>query len=136
MWSRMAPRLIIDCFYRLPVDWRGWISRGFSVVQCGPGGLPPFRNSYVETTADPVVAYASRRDAIVAFARRVHSTAAGLGPHGRRRFASNAKLAKLFGLGCRKLALRLSAGYAVNGSMSRSAVNAAGAVSETPYSGR
>ncbi|GLQ23356.1 sodium-independent anion transporter [Algimonas ampicilliniresistens] len=128
MWSRMAPIVIIGLF--IVASWMaGLDQQGLSVVGVVPGGLPPFRIPYVETSLIQSLLIPAAVIAIVAF---VDSTSTAQELAARRRGSINANR-ELFGLGAANIAAGLSAGYAVNGSMSRSAVNAA-AGGETPLS--
>lgn len=129
MWSRMAPIVIIGLFI-IASYMMGLGQQGLSVVGVVPGGLPPFRIPYVETSLIQSLLIPAAVIAIVAF---VDSTSTAQELAARRRGSINANR-ELLGLGAANIAAGLSAGYAVNGSMSRSAVNAA-AGGETPLSG-
>ena len=128
MFSRMAPIVIIGLF--ITTSWvMGLDQKGLSVVGKVQGGLPPFRIPYVKTSLIQLLLIPAAVIAIVAFVDST-STAQELAARRRRSINSNREL---FGLGAANIAAGLSAGYAVNGSMSRSAVNAV-AGGETPLS--
>ena len=128
MFSRMTPIVIIGLF--ITTSWvMGLDQKGLSVVGKVQGGLPPFRIPYVETSLIQLLLIPAAVIAIVAFVDST-STAQELAARCRRSINANREL---FGLGAANIAAGLSAGYAVNGSMSRSAVNAV-AGGETPLS--
>ncbi|MGB6230849.1 MAG: SulP family inorganic anion transporter [Litorimonas sp.] len=127
--SRMAPIFIIALFIGVSA-WLGLEARGLSVVGPVPGGLPPFRVPMVEQSLFQRLLMPAAVIAIVAFVDST-STAQELAARRRESISANREL---FGLGAANLAAGLSAGYAVNGSMSRSAVNAS-AGGDTPLSG-
>lgn len=129
MASRMAPILIIALF--ITVSWMvGLDQKGLAIVGTVPGGLPPFRFPMIETSWVKALMIPAAVIAIVAF---VDSTSTAQELAARQRDSIDANR-ELLGLGAANIAAGLSAGYAVNGSMSRSAVNAA-AGGETPLSG-
>lgn len=129
MASRMAPIVIIAAF--ILITWlAGLEGRGLAVVGEVPGGLPPLAIPFIETSLIQALMVPAAVIAIVAF---VDSTSTAQELAARQRASINANR-ELFGLGAANLAAGLSGGYAVNGSMSRSAVNAA-AGGETPLSG-
>jgi SulP family sulfate permease len=129
MASRMAPIFIIGVF--IAVSWAaGLDQKGLATVGVVPGGLPPFRVPMVETSLIQSLMVPAAVIAIVAF---VDSTSTAQELAARQRGSIDANR-ELLGLGAANIAAGLSAGYAVNGSMSRSAVNAA-AGGETPLSG-
>ena len=128
MFSRMAPIVIIGLF--ITTSWvMGLDQKGLPVVGKVQGGLPPFRIPYVKTSLIQLLLIPAAVIAIVAFVDST-STAQELAARRRRSINSNREL---FGLGAANITAGLSAGYAVNGSMSRSAVNAV-AGGETPLS--
>jgi len=129
MVSRMAPIFIIAVFIIL--TWAtGLDQQGLAIVGTVPGGLPPFQIPMIETSLMKSLTIPAAVIAIVAF---VDSTSTAQELAARQRASINANR-ELFGLGAANIAAGLAAGYAVNGSMSRSAVNAA-AGGETPLSG-
>lgn len=129
MLSRMAPIVIIALF--IFVSWGGELDQmGLAVVGNVPGGLPPFKLPWVEQSLIQSLLVPAAVIAIVAF---VDSTSTAQELAARKRESINANR-ELFGLGAANIAAGFSSGYAVNGSMSRSAVNAS-AGGETPLSG-
>jgi SulP family sulfate permease len=129
MASRMAPIFIIAVFIIL--TWAtGLDQQGLAIVGTVPGGLPPFQIPMIETSMIESLIIPAAVIAIVAF---VDSTSTAQELAARQRASINANR-ELLGLGAANIAAGLAAGYAVNGSMSRSAVNAA-AGGETPLSG-
>ena len=129
MASRMAPIVIIAIF--ILVSWVWTLEgQGLAVVGPVPGGLPPFKIPMVEESLLRALLIPAAVIAIVAF---VDSTSTAQELAARKRESVNANR-ELFGLGAANLAAGFSSGYAVNGSMSRSAVNAT-AGGETPLSG-
>ncbi|MEM7728035.1 MAG: SulP family inorganic anion transporter [Pseudomonadota bacterium] len=129
MASRMAPIVIIGLF--ILVSWlSGLDALGLAVVGAVPAGLPPFEIPMINGSLAQSLLIPAAVIAIVAF---VDSTSTAQELAARRRGSIDANR-ELFGLGAANIAAGLSAGYAVNGSMSRSAVNAA-AGGETPLSG-
>ncbi|GHB03226.1 sodium-independent anion transporter [Algimonas arctica] len=127
--SRMAPIFIIGLF--ITVSWAiGLDQKGLAIVGAVPSGLPPFRIPMIETSLIQSLTVPAAVIAIVAF---VDSTSTAQELAARQRDSINANR-ELLGLGAANIAAGLSGGYAVNGSMSRSAVNAA-AGAETPLSG-
>lgn len=129
MASRMAPIFIIALF--IAVSWQmGLDQKGLAIVGTVPSGLPPFQIPMIETSLIRSLMVPAAVIAIVAF---VDSTSTAQELAARDRDSINANR-ELLGLGAANIAAGLSAGYAVNGSMSRSAVNAA-AGGETPLSG-
>lgn len=129
MVSRMAPILIIAIFIAVSWFW-SLESNGLAVVGPVPGGLPPFNVPLIEDSLIRSLLIPAAVIAVVAF---VDSTSTAQELAARQRASINANR-ELFGLGAANLASGLSSGYAVNGSMSRSAVNAT-AGGETPLSG-
>ena len=129
MVSRMAPILIIAIFIAVSWFW-SLESHGLAVVGPVPGGLPPFNVPLIEDSLIRSLLIPAAVIAVVAF---VDSTSTAQELAARQRASINANR-ELFGLGAANLAAGLSSGYAVNGSMSRSAVNAT-AGGETPLSG-
>lgn len=129
MVSRMAPIVIIALF--ILVSWKWSLGgQGLAVVGPVPGGLPPFKIPMIEEGLLRSLLIPAAVIAIVAF---VDSTSTAQELAARKRGSINANR-ELFGLGAANLAAGFSSGYAVNGSMSRSAVNAT-AGGETPLSG-
>ncbi|WP_298912543.1 SulP family inorganic anion transporter [uncultured Algimonas sp.] len=129
MASRMAPILIIAVF--ILVSWMVSLDQyGLAVVGKVPGGLPPFRIPMIETDLMRALLIPASVIAIVSF---VDSTSTSQELAARQRGSINGNR-ELFGLGAADIASGLSGGYPINGSMSRSAVNAA-AGGETPLSG-
>lgn len=129
MLSRMAPIVIIIVF--ILTSWAGGLDRaGLAIVGEVPGGLPPFKIPFIEAGLIQDLMVPAAVIAIVAF---VDSTSTAQELAARQRGSINANR-ELFGLGAANIAAGLSGGYAVNGSMSRSAVNAS-AGGETPLSG-
>jgi SulP family sulfate permease len=129
MASRMAPILIIAVFIAISAV-AALDEQGLAIVGYVPGGLPPFRFPVVDAALAQSLIVPAAVIAIVAF---VDSTSTAQELAARQRASINANR-ELFGLGAANVAAGLSAGYAVNGSMSRSAVNAS-AGGETPLSG-
>lgn len=128
MLSRMAPIFIIAVF--IIASWAGDLEQiGLAVVGDVPGGLPPFALPWVEQSLMQSLVVPAAVIAIVAF---VDSTSTAQELAARKRESINANR-ELFGLGAANIAAGWSSGYAVNGSMSRSAVNAS-AGGETPLS--
>lgn len=128
MVARMAPIVIIAAF--ILISWLGGLdARGLAVVNRVPGGLPPIAVPMIDQDLIQTLLIPAAVIAIVAF---VDSTSTAQELAARQRASINANR-ELFGLGAANLAAGFSAGYAVNGSMSRSAVNAA-AGGETPLS--
>ncbi|MGB3456099.1 MAG: SulP family inorganic anion transporter, partial [Litorimonas sp.] len=129
MASRMAPIVIIAIF--ILISWLLSLEdRGLAVVGFVPGGLPPLSLPMV---SGPLLQSLLIPAAVIAIVAFVDSTSTAQELASRRRGSINANR-ELFGLGAANLAAGLSSGYAVNGSMSRSAVNAS-AGGETPLSG-
>ncbi|MEL6686432.1 MAG: SulP family inorganic anion transporter [Pseudomonadota bacterium] len=129
MASRMAPIVIIAVFIAVSWFWTLEAS-GVAIVGPVPGGLPPFDIPLMEEGLIRDLLVPAAVIAIVAF---VDSTSTAQELAARKRESVNANR-ELFGLGAANLAAGFSSGYAVNGSMSRSAVNAT-AGGETPLSG-
>lgn len=129
MFSRMAPIVIIIIF--IVASWSGELDRiGLAIVGDIPAGLPPFGLPMIELDIVRNLVVSAAVIAIVAF---VDSTSTAQELAARKRVSIKANR-ELLGLGAANIAAGLSSGYAVNGSMSRSAVNAS-AGGETPLSG-
>lgn len=129
MASRIAPILIIAVFIGFSVIL-GLPDRGLAVVGNISGGLPPIQFPMIGSSLFEQLLAPSAVIAVVAF---VDSTSTSQELAARRRESIDANR-ELLGLGAANLAAGISSGYAVNGSMSRSAVNAA-AGGRTPISG-
>ncbi len=129
MASRIAPIVIIGVFLVLSAVL-DLSDRGLAIVGAVPGGLPPLRFPMVELSFFEGLLVPAAVIAIVAF---VDSTSTAQELAARRRESIDSDR-ELLGLGAANLAAGLSGGYAVNGSMSRSAVNAA-AGGRSPLSG-
>ena len=127
--SRVAPIVIIGVFLVLSAVLE-LSERGLAIVGEVPRGLPPLRVPMVELSFFEGLLVPAAVIAIVAF---VDSTSTAQELAARRREAIDSDR-ELLGLGAANLAAGLSGGYAVNGSMSRSAVNAA-AGGRSPVSG-
>ncbi len=118
--SRIAPILIILIAMGISAAL-GLYEQGLAIVGPIPGGLPPFAFPSTDITLFENLLIPAAVIAIVAF---VDSTSTAQELAARRRENVNADR-ELLGLGAANLAAGLTGGYAVNGSMSRSAVNAA-----------
>ena len=129
MASRVVPILIILVALGLS-GWLGLSERGLATVGPVPGGLPPLSFPMADMDFFEMLLVPAVVIAIVAF---VDSTSTAQELAARRREAVDANR-ELLGLGASNVAAGLTGGYAVNGSMSRSAVNAA-AGARTPISG-
>ena len=129
MASRIAPILII--FIALAISGVFDLGdRGLAIVGPIPGGLPPLSFPVTDLGFFESLFIPAAVIAIVAF---VDSTSTAQELAARNREAVDADK-ELLGLGAANVAAGLTGGYAVNGSMSRSAVNAA-AGGRTPISG-
>ena len=118
--GRMAPIAII--LLALLASWLlGLADRGLATVGAIPAGLPPVSLPMADMAFLQGLLVPSAVIAIVAF---VDSTSTAQELAARRREAIDANR-ELLGLGAANVAAGLTGGYAVNGSMSRSAVNLA-----------
>ena len=129
MASRIAPIVIILIALGISAAL-GLSDRGLATVGAVPGGLPPLSVPVADMGLFEDLLVPAAVIAIVAF---VDSTSTAQELAARRREAVDANR-ELLGLGAANVAAGLTGGYAVNGSMSRSAVNLA-AGGRTPVSG-
>ena len=120
MASRIAPILIILIAMGMSAGF-GLAYQGLATVGPVPAGLPPIGLPSGDMALFEQLLMPAAVIAIVAF---VDSTSTAQELAARRRENVNADR-ELLGLGAANLAAGLTGGYAVNGSMSRSAVNAA-----------
>ena len=129
MASRVVPILIILVALGLSAAL-GLAERGLATVGPVPAGLPPLSFPMADMAFFDMLLVPAAVIAIVAFVDST-STAQELAARNREAVDANSEL---LGLGASNVAAGLTGGYAVNGSMSRSAVNAA-AGARTPVSG-
>ena len=117
--SRMAPIVIIVAFVLISgyLDFDG--KGGLAIVGDVPAGLPPWELPNVSVPAYENLLIPALVIAIVAFVDST-STAQELASRKRSRVDTNKEL---LGIGAANAVAGLSAGYPINGSMSRSAVN-------------
>ena len=117
--SRMAPIVIIVAFVLISgyLDFGG--KGGLAIVGDVPAGLPPWELPNVSVPAYENLLIPALVIAIVAFVDST-STAQELASRKRSRVDTNKEL---LGIGAANAVAGLSAGYPINGSMSRSAVN-------------
>lgn len=128
--SRMAPIVIIAGFVLVSafLDLGG--KGGLAIVGDVPAGLPPFSLPNVSMTGYENLLIPALVIAIVAFVDST-STSQELASRRRERVNTNKEL---LGIGAANAVAGLTAGYPINGSMSRSAVNFT-AGGKTPFVG-
>jgi len=128
--ARMAPIVIIAAFVLASalLDFGG--KGGLAIVGDVPAGLPPFSLPNISMVGYENLLIPALVIAIVAFVDST-STAQELASRRRERVDTNKEL---LGLGAANAIAGLTSGYAINGSMSRSAVNYT-AGGKTPFVG-